>query len=214
MEICRVPWNCGDKDCKSQWHLASYYAADDSDNAYYCDKYGDGDMGESCEESDIPSANDESKAWLDYYAYVAKTGHDPLTEFNYKQPDVNRKWQARIVQRKDNLLVTGLRRRGRGHWLSLNEASTEAKEFLYINEDNCLQDFHSLAELEKGATNCKITIIKNKVALVSYEVNEPRPQWSAKRLKTWLRKRARDTLDEYENHRQRPASLSKSCRCT
>ena len=63
--ICTVPEACGEKDCPVGWHLTHYWAYDDG-----------------CEAGDVPTAEQEHAAWLDYSRYVAATGCDPLGEFN------------------------------------------------------------------------------------------------------------------------------------
>jgi hypothetical protein len=121
--ITTIPWTCGFcDDCKVGWHLANYWIYDDG--TYSIDKYSDGDH-DACEQAEVPSADDEQKAWREYYEYVVTTGLDPVSQFHL--PALNKKphsWQAKIRNSigstKDGLRVTGVRRRGRGPWIPLD----------------------------------------------------------------------------------------------
>jgi hypothetical protein len=75
--ICTVPEACGESDCPVGWHLAHYWQYDDGTFSV-CDSDGNHD---DCDESDVPTADEQSAAWLDYSRHVAATGCDPLGEF-------------------------------------------------------------------------------------------------------------------------------------
>lgn len=77
--IATVAWNCGEHDCPVGWHKSSYWL--DDDGTYSVDSYSDGDH-EDVDADDLPTAEQERAAWLDYSRDVAATGCDPLGEFN------------------------------------------------------------------------------------------------------------------------------------
>lgn len=76
--ICTVPEACGERDCPVGWHLAHYWAYGDGTYSV-CDSDGNHD---ACEQSDVPTGEQQDAAWLDYSRHVAATGCDPLGEFN------------------------------------------------------------------------------------------------------------------------------------
>lgn len=76
--ICTMPEACGEKDCPVGWHLAHYWAYGDGTYSV-CDSDGNHD---GCDESDVPTIEEQEAAWLDYSRHVAATGCDPLREFN------------------------------------------------------------------------------------------------------------------------------------
>lgn len=94
--IITIPWECGDRDCPVQWHLANYWIDDDSETGYSVDNYADGDH-DLCEESDLPKCEEINKAWQEYYAYVAKTGCDPVGDFMIKRSIKKKeRWEFRF----------------------------------------------------------------------------------------------------------------------
>src|SRR4051812_46768534 len=88
--ICTVPENCGEPDCKAQWHVAHYWIHADGEYTV-CDADGN---HEPCD--GIPSAEQVRQAWQEYFCYVVETGFDPLHEFFLPVTKKNRQWQARI----------------------------------------------------------------------------------------------------------------------
>lgn len=77
--IQSTPWACGERNCPVGWHLANYWI--DTDNGgYTVDRYGDGDH-ENIEAEDIPTAEEDTKAWSEYAQHVIEAGEDPLSEY-------------------------------------------------------------------------------------------------------------------------------------
>jgi hypothetical protein len=76
--ICTVPWCCGERGCPTRWHIEHYWFQDDGTYSV-CDSDGNHD---GCEQSDVPTCEQQEAAWLDYSRHVAATGCDPLGEFN------------------------------------------------------------------------------------------------------------------------------------
>lgn len=80
--ISTTAWSCGfDDGCTVGWHCANYWL--DSDGTYTVDRYSDGDH-EGIDEDELPTIEEVDKSWQDYAAYVARSGLDPLGNFNVK----------------------------------------------------------------------------------------------------------------------------------
>ena len=87
-----MPWECGDKDCEAQWHLANYWinAYSKSRVEYTVDWYADGDHEPA---DDVPEPEDIQAEWAKYYCYVAKSGNDPIGQFAItREHKIKRKW--------------------------------------------------------------------------------------------------------------------------
>jgi len=87
-----IPWRCDDEGCEQQWHVTYYWI---DGEGFVVDRYCDGDQ-EPCDESDLPSADEERKAWLAYARDVAETGADVLGHYNVRRvTKVNERWEFR-----------------------------------------------------------------------------------------------------------------------
>ena len=203
--ICTVPEACGDKDCKYHFHLAHYWAYDDGTFSV-CDTDGN---HESCEESDVPNAEQECRLWLEYYEYVASTGHDPCNEFRLP---VDRKkphqWQARVRNwigaSAHGLKVTGVRRRGRGPWIDPHEATKEVQEYLFLGGNAALAtlgtDLKTMDEFLGTTANPNLGMTNRQVNPIevwhTFSVDESPAPWSAERTAAWLKRKAREAVRE------------------
>lgn len=199
--ICTVPEPCGDKDCPQQYHLAHYWAYDDGTYTV-CDVDGD---HTDCEQSDVPTAEHEEQLWINYYEYVARTGDDPVHEFRLPtEHKKKRKWQARVRRwlgdSKHGLKVTGVRRRGVGLWFPIGNAPQEVRDYLQIQHKDCIEGFHSFGQLRREAIDCELRIKTDMEIWIRFEVEEAPAPWSAKRIKAYLRKTARQACNERLAH--------------
>jgi len=80
--ISTTAWSCGFEDnCTVGWHCANYWL--DTDGTYTVDRYSDGDH-EGIDADELPTIEEVDKSWQDYAAYVARSGLDPLGNFNVK----------------------------------------------------------------------------------------------------------------------------------
>lgn len=109
--ICTMPKACGEKDCPVGWHLAHYWAYDDGTYSV-CDSDGNHD---GCDAGDVPTAEQEHAAWLDYSRHVAATGCDPLGEFFGVPRTTKRKERYTAAFRKSILgaALVAVRRAGK-----------------------------------------------------------------------------------------------------
>jgi hypothetical protein len=98
--ILSMPWQCGDSDCDAPgtWHKGTYWIDDTADTGYTHDEFTDGDH-EEVEESDLPSAEDEIRAWAEYRLWALDNQADPLGEFMYGVPAPDSE-QAVIIRRE------------------------------------------------------------------------------------------------------------------
>ena len=133
-----VAWECGDKDCKVQWHKSNYWIDTDG---YTVDTYGDGDH-ESIEECDLPSMEEVDRSWRNYAAYVARTGTDPLQEYFVKHVvRVRERWHFRFNDSIVGPVLLGARRAGRSYsWRTLPD---HVKRYLHIKDSPRIHDFES-----------------------------------------------------------------------
>lgn len=189
----QIPWQCGDSDCKAQWHLASY-DLDDKGN-YLVSNFSDGDW-ESDDE--IPSAKEIDEAWESYFSYVAKTGLDPLNHFNVDaKRSVKHAWQVRfgswLGNAKYGVLCTGMRRRGKGNWIHPKDAPKELIEFLCLTETKggnyACAEFKSIQDVQSASNITKSVVTQNAITFFC-EIDEIQPV-PENRIKARLRKLAK-----------------------
>lgn len=191
-ELCVLPYDCGEKDCSQHWHQ-NYYFLHQDQSFTYCDQDGN---HEYCDEDDIPSNEDVTQAWQDYYAYVAETGKDPLKEFLIPTAqDKKHVWQAKIRNwigaAKHGLMVVGIRRRARGKWMTPDTAPQVVKQYLLLNDKKCIEGIKSFEQLTEE-TDAKL--FKKFEMRITFEVDEPTKQWNEKRLATYLKRAAKRSL--------------------
>ena len=111
--IMSIPWQCGESDCKAQWHMSNYWTNSGVDTGYTVDSYADGDH-ESIDESDLPSDVDYAKAWRAYHEHVLATGQDPLGEFVVKPArKVRERWEFRFNNSILGYVLIAARRAGK-----------------------------------------------------------------------------------------------------
>jgi hypothetical protein len=77
-----VPYQCDDRDCAQQWHLATYWTNENAEEIaeglnYTVDEFTDGDH-EAISEDDLPSEIEQINAWNRYYSEVSHSGEDVL----------------------------------------------------------------------------------------------------------------------------------------
>ena len=149
------PYCCGDKECCVQWHkqwvMVGYkirkgrmfevaHTCDNDDN-WEADDSHDVDLPGWKEWQRIYDYDASRKAMVDYFRFVVETGEDPLDEFRYvhlrikgKATASPRKWQVKVSDwiggKAHGLMVVGVRRRGRGPWLPLEDAPIEVRDYL------------------------------------------------------------------------------------
>ena len=135
--ICTIPWHCGDKNCSVQWHLRHFWTYDDGTYSE-CDSDGNHD---DIDAEDIPSADDQRRAWREYSAHVAETGEDPLGEFTIKRHIVRREtWRFKIVPSILGAVVTQAQRARKFYWP--RELPDHVRQYLNLRPGNhALQDF-------------------------------------------------------------------------
>jgi hypothetical protein len=187
--ISTVPWHCGNTDgCEQGWHLANYWVYDDGDH-------------DPCENADVPTYEEEQQAWRDYYQHVARTGLDPIGQFRLPcLGKVKRIWQARLRTWIGISLrgprVCGVRRRGRGRWLSLTESPPEVVQYLEVEGDAIPQFKGNTEEAFAAVAAANVLRVRRRglELLIWFEVEEPRKEWNQQRTKAWLRAKAREAL--------------------
>lgn len=217
--ICTVPEACGDRECPAQYHLAHYWLHGDETYSV-CDSDGD---HVPCDADDVPDADREVELWREYYAYVAETGADPVSQFVLPTSKKRkRRWQARvrnwIGSQTHGLRVIGVRRRGRGSWVSLEDAPVEVSDFLFLGHPEyqygvkdwrgckcCLgPEFKTFGDLTASAQNCNVklrTVLGHADCTISFDVDESPATWGDARIAAWLKKKARFALRECNPHK-------------
>lgn len=197
--LCEIPYCCGEKDCAYQWHRTHFYA--DGPDYYQGDDSGDSDPIEADE---VPDYDEQCKAWNEYYAYVAKTGLDPIDEIIVPKGEAKKHvWQVRVRNwigaTLHGVKATGLRRRSRGPWVEPKDAPECVRQYLLLTEKDCIPDFHSLEELSK-ADGVKRFKLPGKTAgieaWVEIEIEEPAPEWPEERKAAHRKRVARKALRE------------------
>lgn len=108
--IMSLPWQCGDRDCKAQWHLSNYWVDDSAETGFTVDTYADGDH-DDIEESELPSHEGFAKAWREYHQHVADTGDDPLGEFAVaRERTMKERWEFRFAPSVMGYILIAARR--------------------------------------------------------------------------------------------------------
>lgn len=96
------PWRCD-----GEYRLATYWVNKDGCT---CDHFSDGDHTD-CDESDLPSARELDAAWRDYYAYVQRTGEDPLNQFPVRRDEADEDtWEIVLGQSRGDVVFRQARR--------------------------------------------------------------------------------------------------------
>jgi hypothetical protein len=192
--ISTIPYFCDDCDT---WHLSHYWYYPDDGTYSECDSDGN---HEDCDESDVPTAEQELQAWRDYYRYVAREGKDPVGQFSLPSSGkVSRRWQARVRNwigaKTQGLKVSGVRRRGKGPWIDPKEAPSEVAEYISLTNKSCIDGFHSFDQLKDEAEPSVTVKIRNGIeARINFTVDEHLPEWSEKRISVWLKRKATEAL--------------------
>lgn len=226
-----IPWHCGEHDCPVGWHLGTYWIEwDDAKKGkkkteYTYDAYSDGDHETGLTDKDLPSCEEQIKAWREYYQSVADSGVDPLSQFMLPTaPKKPHQWQAcfraKILEYKEKawdkvpaltgLLCTGVRRRSRGDWIQPTDAPKFIQEYLMLQSapfplrNNrkyvamVCTDFKTGKELIEAVGKANVTQrgIGGSELWVTFTVDEEPTPWSDERLAAFLRKAARKALSE------------------
>lgn len=176
--IEEMPWMCDDTDCEAQWHLASYWLH--PDGSYSHDEFSDGDS-EPIDTIDLPSIQEVNEAWNSYYAYVAKTGKDPLKQFLVTTAkNVEIQWRAYfapwIGMKKFGVLCFGARKNKRGKLVSPDSLPQSAYEYLCLKKRNIryvCPTFRSVQKMLK-LKDTKVRMYRGRI-LVDFSVVEKIP---------------------------------------
>lgn len=181
--VATVPYPCDDTECPYQWHLIHYCLHKDGSYTQ-CNEDGD---HTPWDEANVPDPTKQTELWNVYFDFVRETGTDPLREFKLPNRKTTwHRWQARIRQRLGGLMVTGVRRRGRGPWLPLRQASAPVLEYL-----KPVKDYADLDQLIADIDDPYVR--RNPLEMwLTFTVQEPGRPWSEDRLAAWLRRQARE----------------------
>lgn len=158
-----VPWYCGEKDCESVWHKATYwFECRGKKCTYTYDGYSDGDH-EPVYKRDIPSDKEINQAWSSYYSWVAENGKDPLGSFLvHPEKKIKEKWEfvfsPWIGKSKFGLVMTMARKKTnkRREWLGAENLPKEVVDFLGIKKNGnryTNEDFKSIPEIKEKGVN-------------------------------------------------------------
>ena len=132
-ELFSKAWECGESDCESQWHKSTYWMTVEGKKVTYSvDNYSDGDY-EDVEESDLPDDDSIIDSWKEYAKYCLYSERDPLGEYSVTTTrQETHIWQANFRVSLLGVMCVGLRRRGRGKWLSPNDVPNEVREYIEL----------------------------------------------------------------------------------
>ena len=185
-------WSCGESDCESGWHEATYWMnITGKKESYSVDSYSDGDH-EDCDQVDLPTNEQVKASWEEYAADCLITGKDPLGQYRVKsKKTTNHQWQVKFGISILGIKCLGLRRRGRGRWISPNKIPQDVAEYLCIrkfspNSSNWIFDdgeisdrhrdiFDRLRRLAEEDGDVKIQNDRNKLHLkLLFSVDEER----------------------------------------
>ena len=134
------------------WLQSTYWWVVDKKGvvSYTLDYYSDGDH-EDIEESDLPSSEDVEKAWKLYADICHADGTDPLNEYNVSKTKTSKHtWQAQFRVSLLGIICIGLRRRGRGKWLSPNDVPSEVIDYLDLRRYTPVSKHWIYDDNEKG----------------------------------------------------------------
>jgi len=126
-----LPWRCDDKCCSKEWHV-QWNDVNEAGDPIVSD-FGDGDWEAVEADEDVPTLGDELRAWKKYWQWVAEHGDDPLHELAAGKTRRERQvWQIEFRDSGTSVVVTGVRRSGRGPWLSGRDESIPQELINYL----------------------------------------------------------------------------------
>lgn len=184
-----MPWECDDKDCKDQWHLAvyDYDEADPGGETFTVDSYNDGDWALS---DSMPTYHEVDEAWGKYYRYVADTGDDPIGEFSVQREiEKVQIWNARVREVEDGLIVD--RAKLNHHAFHPRNAPSEFRSYMQIDERKDTGRFYIDGVEDLDALR-KVTTI-SKGGWVTFKLNVKKPR-SRSAIRDDLKRAAREQL--------------------
>lgn len=129
METERLPYYCDDCDT---WHatLFSY----DLTNGTPIEGDQDGNW-DAIEIEDYPDATDFADAWECYFKWCALRGEDPLDELMLETRTPKKvQWQIKVRDSVAGLVLSWVRRRGRGPRLHLENIPKYVREYMGVNK--------------------------------------------------------------------------------
>jgi hypothetical protein len=175
------------------WHLATYWCGEETT----VDRHSDGDH-ETIDGDELPSWDEESAAWDEYYRDMVSTGCDPLGSVNIPvAPNKPHRWEFRfsrwIGSRTHGLRFLGARRRGRGRWIPLPDLPECIVDFLGLSDRNCLEGTGTIQELHKlpdvvPAVGRRSNKLQGQVFCT---VEEPAKPWCDERIESFLKRAAK-----------------------
>lgn len=129
------------------WHLMSYWTHDDPDEPYTVDPYTDGDH-DGIDEAEVPTVEQEQRAWRDYYEHAAATGSDPLNALGVRGATQRReRWEFRLNDSIIGPVFIDARRAGRVYRAA--DLPAHVREWLTLASDGRrITAFERWAELE------------------------------------------------------------------
>jgi len=179
-----MPWTCDGADgCTHIWHQRAYWCYDDG--TYSVDEYSDGDH-ETVEPSDLPSPEEVSAAWMEYYRYVAATGEDPIGDFLVKREVTrNERWQFRF--KRSILEVLVVRGKHAGKFFAPQDFPDHVLQYLNLESPRIpkLRDFETIEEFESPGLRLNVWVTQR------IQRHIPR---SEKLIATELKKMARKAI--------------------
>ena len=139
--IMQVPSYCD--DCET-WHQEFVWVYDDGTYTI-CDTDGN---HEPLDASEVPTGEENDKAWHDYRAWVLETGQDPLGEFMVKHSiKTKERWQFRITKTLVGPRLIDARRGKQRYPLYVDRLPEHVKSFLNLDASGKLGDFATWDEL-------------------------------------------------------------------
>ena len=197
------PWCCGERDCRADggWHggwTVLGYSIEDGvlyDDVWSVDTDGDWDVSYS--EPHDPArwdalSREAREAYRAYARWVVENGRDPLGEFSFcASQRQSVPWQFRVESVGGTLMVTGVRRNGRGAWRAFAEAPVEVRDYLDIG------GFSDLDALVTGAHGVRWhgRLATSDVRVGTFVLETTRPP-SAATVRREVTCRAQRVLDE------------------
>lgn len=142
-----VAWECGDRDCRVQWHKANYWTTEEG--GYSVDNYSDGDH-DDIDETDLPSMLVVDRSWREYAEYVARSGEDPLGEYMVKRSvKIRERWQFRFVNSIVGPKLLDARHAGQSY-VPNNLLPEHVRSYLALDKNRRIADFADWKAFEEA----------------------------------------------------------------
>jgi hypothetical protein len=187
--ITSIPWNCGNSDgCNVGWHKSTYWIDDEVETGCTFDEYSDGDH-DQCQQSDLPTPEDEQTAWDKYRQHVAATGNDPLGEYGVETTTkTSQTWEVAFRNSIGGVLCCWGRRNRRGPHVRPDDLPDQVRDYLcLVRREGAARNYYfpeGMTQLKREVAEEGCRVIRDRSYLrfvVKVEVSTPRTESAIRR---------------------------------